>query len=66
MARLEEIVAQLERGEVPLDEAMNLFEEGTGLIKSCTGMLDRAEQQVSKLLAVPGGGAEEVPFEVEE
>lgn len=66
MARLEQIVTQLERGEAPLKEAMGLFEEGTSLIKTCSGMLDRAEQQVSRLLSGPDGEIEEIPFEVEE
>ena len=44
MARLEEIVTRLERGDVPLEEALRLFEEGTALMKKCSTTLDRAEQ----------------------
>ena len=36
MARLEEIVGLLERGDAPLDEAMALFEEGAKLMRECT------------------------------
>lgn len=66
MARLEQIVSLLERGEAPLEEAMGLFEEGTALIKKCTGMLDKAEQKVNKLLVGPDGTVKQIPFAVEE
>ena len=49
MARLEEIVALLERGEAPLEQAMALFEEGAKLLRECTAQLDKAEQKVSLL-----------------
>ena len=42
MARLEEIVALLERGEAPLEQAMALFEEGAKLLRECTAQLDKA------------------------
>lgn len=59
MKRLEEIVAQLEKGESGLDQSLKLFEEGTALAGSCAQMLDQAEQKVQLLL----GGQEEVPFQ---
>ena len=65
MARLEEIVALLERGEAPLEQAMALFEEGAKLLRECTAQLDKAEQKVSKLLAGPDGKPVEEPFEGE-
>ena len=43
MARLEEIVKQLEQGDAPLEDALALFEEGTRLMKKCTTQLDKAE-----------------------
>ncbi len=61
MDRLEQIVKELERGECTLDEAMALFEEGSKLAGSCSDLLDKAEQKVTKLLSVDG--EEEVPFE---
>lgn len=61
MQRLEEIVAQLERGEAGLDQSLKLFEEGTKLAVGCTQMLDEAEQKVHLLLG--GEGQEEVPFQ---
>ena len=63
MARLEEIVKQLEQGDAPLEDALALFEEGTRLMKKCTTQLDKAEQKVSKLLAGPDGKPVEEPFE---
>ena len=65
MARLEEIVKQLEQGDAPLEDALALFEEGTRLTKKCTTQLDKAEQKVSKLLAGPDGNPKEEPFEGE-
>ena len=62
MARLEEIVGLLERGDAPLDEAMALFEEGAKLMRECTKRLDQAEQKVTLLTAGPDGQPEEQPF----
>ena len=55
MARLETIVAGLEKGDVPLEEAMGLFEEGTALMKQCSQALDKAEQKVAKLISAADG-----------
>jgi len=63
MARLEEIVDILERGEAPLEEALSLFEEGAKLMKQCSGLLDKAEQKVTKLMVTQEGELMEVPFE---
>ena len=65
MARLEEIVRLLERGDAPLEEALSLFEEGTTLRKKCSTMLDKAEQKVTKLLAGPDGKPVEEPMDGE-
>jgi len=66
LARLEEIVAALEKGDAPLADSLALFEEGTKLIAACSQQLDRAEQQVVKLMKGPGGAPVELPFEKEE
>ena len=47
--RLEEIVKKLERGAAPLDESIALFSEGAELVKTCTAILDEAEQKVKIL-----------------
>lgn len=63
MARLEEIVGLLERGEAPLEQAMALFEEGAKLLRECTAQLDQAEQKVTLLMVGPDGQATEEPFQ---
>ena len=63
MARLEEIVVQLETGEQPLEQSLTLYEEGAKLMKQCAAMLDKAEQKVTKLRVEPTGAVEEVPFD---
>lgn len=50
MARLETIVSELERGDLPLDESLKIFEEGIKLSKSCLKMLDEAEHKVEILI----------------
>ena len=61
--RLDEIVRSMERGDVPLEEALRLFEEGARLISVCNKMLDDAEQMVVKLKKGPDGYPIELPFE---
>lgn len=66
MARLEELVALLERGEAPLEDSLALFEEGTKLMKQCAGLLDKAEQKITRLTKNEEGSLVEKPFEAEE
>jgi exodeoxyribonuclease VII small subunit len=54
--RLTEIVQTLERGELPLEESLRLFEEGTKLSRSAQQRLDAAEKRVEQLLAVDAQG----------
>ena len=63
MTRLEEIVSLLERGDAPLEQAMALFEEGAGILRSCTAMLVKAEQKVTLLTAGPDGQPQEQDFQ---
>lgn len=63
LARLEEIVRLLERGDAPLAESLGLFEEGANLIKTCSKQLDEAEQKVVQLRKTADGSPEELPFE---
>ena len=55
MARLEQIVRAMERGDVALDESLKLFQEGTELVKNCAKMLDEAELQVKKVMTAADG-----------
>ena len=63
MARLEEIVSKLEKGDAQLSDSLKLFEEGTGLIANCDALLNEAEQTVVKLKKGPDGEPVELPFE---
>ena len=63
IARLEEIVAALEKGDVQLADSLKMFEEGTKLITACSKQLDQAEQQVVKLMKGADGAPVELPFE---
>lgn len=54
--RLEEIVQQMEEGELSLDDSLKLFEEGVKLSRQCHGQLDKAEQKVKTLLQVSADG----------
>jgi exodeoxyribonuclease VII small subunit len=51
LERLEEIVQRLESGKLPLDESLQLFEEGTLLTKVCQRRLTEAELRIEKLMA---------------
>ena len=66
IARLEEIVSLLERGDARLADSLALFEEGTRLASACSAMLDEAEQKVVKLQKGPDGEPVELPFDTEE
>lgn len=55
MSELEQIVQQLERGDVPLDEAIAKFQEGMALSQYCNETLTKAEETVSKMIVVKEG-----------
>jgi len=63
MADLEAVVARLEQGDVPLEEALQAFERGVALTRACQEALAAAEQKVEILLERPGGGHAAVPFQ---
>jgi len=50
-ARLEEIIAEIDAGELGLDQVLELFEEGVGLLRFAGQKLDDAELRVQQLLA---------------
>jgi exodeoxyribonuclease VII small subunit len=62
LKRLEEIVGELEKGEVPLDNTLSLFEEGVRLSRFCRGKLDEAEEKIDILLKEEGGVFRREPF----
>jgi exodeoxyribonuclease VII small subunit len=55
LADLETLVDELESGDLPLDKAMQKFEEGIKLTRSCQAALKEAEQKVEILLKSAGG-----------
>lgn len=55
LARLETIVAELEKGELPLDDSLKMFEEGIKLSKSCLRMLDDAERKIEIMVQEKDG-----------
>lgn len=62
MARLEQIVRAMERGDVALEESLKLFQEGTELVRSCQKLLDEAQLQVKKIMSGPDGSPQEEAF----
>ena len=55
MQRLEQIVRAMERGDVPLEESLKLFQEGTELVRKCSQLLDEAQMQVQVVMTAPDG-----------
>jgi exodeoxyribonuclease VII small subunit len=55
LARLEAIVRDLEREDLPLDDALALFEEGVAQVRAATTSLERAEARVGQLVEATDG-----------
>lgn len=64
LANLEELVEELESGDLSLESAMKKFEEGIKLTRGCQTALKEAEQKVQILLKSAGGDDELEDFEV--
>ncbi len=62
MKQLEQIVQELETGDLPLEKALKKFEDGVQLSRLCTEMLDETEQKISLLLKDQNGEVIEKPF----
>lgn len=60
IAELEQIVQRLERGDVPLEEALTAFQTGIALSKKCKDQLTNAEKTLAKMM---NDQDEELPFE---
>ena len=63
LARLEEIVEQLESGEVGLDDSLRLYAEGADLIRRCRADLQAAEQRIEQLTRTAEGDLVVEPIE---
>lgn len=62
MQRLEQIVRAMERGDVPLEESLKLFQEGTDLVRNCGKLLEEAQLQVKLIMTAPDGSPVEEVF----
>lgn len=65
LADLEELVEELETGDLPLEQAMKKFEEGIKLTRGCQAALKEAEQKV-QILMKSAGGDELADFEIDD
>ena len=54
MSQLEQIVQQLERGSLPLDQSIKMFKKGIELSQYCQKELDQAEEMVTKVMTESG------------
>ena len=64
LKQLEQIVQDLEQGEMPLEKAIKKFEEGIQLTKYCTEKLDESEKKISILLQDAAGNVSNMPFAI--
>ena len=65
MENLEKIVAELEKGDLNLDDSVSKFEEGIKISKKCNDILEKAEKKIS-ILINKDGKMEEEDFNTEE
>jgi exodeoxyribonuclease VII small subunit len=62
MKKLEEIVQELEAGQLTLEESLKKFQEGVKLSKFCSSKLDETEKKITLLLKDRDGSLIEMPF----
>jgi exodeoxyribonuclease VII small subunit len=62
LARLEQIVGQLETGNLPLEESLKIFEEGIALARNCARYLEDAEKRIEVLTKDESGALGARPF----
>ena len=63
LSRLEEVVEQMEGGELSLEQMIGHFEEGSKLTASCNARLNEVEKRIEKLVRKSSGDLGTVPFE---
>jgi len=64
--RLEKIVADMEAAELPLEDVLKRYEEGTRLVRFCSAKLDEAEKKIELLTKKADGSVALKPFEADE
>lgn len=65
MKQLGQIVDELERNEMPLEQAVELFQQGIELSKYCSNKLDEVERKISVIMQNADGGITEQDFNIE-
>ncbi|MCX8129030.1 MAG: exodeoxyribonuclease VII small subunit [Clostridia bacterium] len=63
---LEEVVEKLEKGELPLDESIEVFQKGIELSKYCSKRLDEVEKKITLLVEDENGNIKEEAFSIPE
>ena len=63
LAELEQILAEIEAGELGLEESLIKYERGNFLIHHCRGVLNTAEKQIELLSKAPDGGLQSTPLD---
>ncbi len=63
LKELEKIVAELERGELSLENQLKSFEKGVSLSRECMKRLEEVERRVETLMQAPDGQVNSAPFE---
>jgi exodeoxyribonuclease VII small subunit len=63
LKQLEQIVRDLEEGDLPLEKAIKKFEDGIKLSKYCSDKLDETEKKITLLVKEQGGDISEKPFD---
>ena len=63
LAQLQDVVARLERGGLPLEESITLYERGVALHDRCARLLSDAELRVQRLVEQAGGGLRTLDFD---
>jgi len=64
LTELETLVEKLEAGDLPLEEALRIFEQGIGLTRECQSALESAQARVDVLLKREDGSSGLAPFDV--
>ena len=65
LKKLEQIVSDLENGDLPLEESIKTFEEGVKLTKHCQNLLSKADLKIQKLVESKDGSIDLEAFEDE-
>lgn len=63
LEQLEQVVEEMESGDVPLDKCIDLYEKGVKLANFCTKELDAAEKRIEKLNKKSDGSFDTTPFD---